>query len=346
MDKTIKYRIGHREDYPAVLLLYNRMYKSNRSLRDFEWLIERNPAGKAILFIALLEGEVVGMQSLIPYVFIQNGSPVKTYKSEDTLVEQNLRGKGIFSRLYEMVHAYAGETLVWGLTDKKEILERVNMPSSAQLTIVVSVKKPLLSFKENGFQKYVMKTVFYSYLYLKSTFSSKQVTTNLKLQAIKTSHFENESLQSFFRKVSFQNPKILFPSMDPGYLNWRLIENPNLEKYQIVCSFNSNNEIEICSIIGFKGKSAYWQSFYADSETSETEKIGHIVQLRNRLFNSGVNLIHSWLFECNPQVNAVKQCFYQSGFAKVRDGLWIVHNSSNLEIDVHNLYFSPQLGIR
>ena len=72
------------------------------------------------------------------------GKKINSFKSEDTLVEKKLRGQGIFSKLYEMLLAHAGEVLVWGLTDKKEIFERVNMPSSQRLTIAISVNKPSL----------------------------------------------------------------------------------------------------------------------------------------------------------------------------------------------------------
>lgn len=322
------------------------MYQSNRSLDDFKWLVEDNPAGRAILFIAIMEGRVVGMQSLIPYVFVQNGRRVLTYKSEDTLVEKSLRGKGIFSKLYEMVHTYAGEMLVWGMTDKKEILERVNMPSSERLTIVISVKKPSLIGDKKGLHRFVAKTMFYTYLYLKSSFKSKNVKSDFIQREINSEDYNSQDLATFFKKMTVQNPKILYPVMDSNYLKWRLTDNPNLKMYKIVASYQDDGSIAICSILGFEGKSAYWQSFYALPHITADEKIGHIVYWREKIFDLKINLVHSWLFECNPSVKNVKDIFYQAGFSKVREGLWIVHNSTDREIDVHDLYFSPQLGIR
>lgn len=322
------------------------MYGSNRSLKEFEWLVEDNPAGRAILFIAIKDEEVVGMQSLIPYCFMKNGELIDTYKSEDSLVAKNMRGKGIYSRLYQMVHEYVGDKLIWGLTDKKEILEHVNMPSSERLTIAVAVKRPSLSYDQSGLQKFVAKTLFYTFLYLKSTFQVRSFEHSMDLKEVKPSKYGSQKFQSFFIKISKSNPEILYPDMNEGYLNWRLEMNPNLEEYKIYCSFDEKEEIAICSIIGFKGKAAYWQSLYKLPSISETEVMGHISQLRNIIFSTGVTLIHSWLFECNDQVKDVKDLFYNGGFSKVREGLWIVHNSTDKEIDVHNLYFSPQLGIR
>ena len=293
MNKEIKYKIATSDDYPAVLLLYNKMYKTNRSLVDFEWLVEDNPAGRATLFIALLEEEVIGMQSLIPYLFLRNGKVVHTYKSEDTLVDKKFRGKGIFSKLYEMVHTHANETLVWGLTDKKEILTHVAMPSSERLTIVVSVKKPSLDYSKNGFQRFVAKTLFYSFLYLKSKFRTKEVETAFTQKEISPEDYRNEDLQLFFKDISNHDPYTLYPVMKAEYLEWRLTKNPNLENYQIVCSYNDEGVIMICSIIDFQGKNAYWESFYARPNVSKDEKIGHIVSLKKKIFDSGVDLIHS-----------------------------------------------------
>lgn len=322
------------------------MYDSNRSLDQFRWLSEDNPAGRAILFIALLNDKVVGMQSLIPYEFIRNGKLIQTYKSEDTLVEKSLRGKGIFSILYKMLHDRSGDYLVWGLTDKKEILERVNMPSSERLTIAISVRKPSLISDSKGIHRFVAKTLFYSYLYFKSSFRSKKGNTSLLTKEIHPSSYGNSKLISFFEKLSLQNPDLYYPRMTKEYMKWRLVDNPNLDHYKVVASYDADGAIAICSIIGFEGKSAYWQSFYAIPDLAEEEKIGHIVNLKEKFFQSEVKLIHTWLFDCNASVKEVKDIFYKAGFSKVRDGLWIVHNSTDKEIDVHDLYFSPQLGIR
>jgi hypothetical protein len=192
----------------------------------------------------------------------------------------------------------------------------------------------------------VAKKIFYSFLYLKSSFRTKEVETNYSQKALAPKEYGTEEFQSFFNKISKINPDTLYPLMEEDYLEWRLAKNPNLEKYEIVCSYDEKGNIVICSIIGYQAKNAYWQSYYSMPNVPKNEKIGHIVALKEKIFNSGINLIHSWLFECNAQVGEVKQIFYQAGFSKVRDGLWIVHNSTNKKIDVHDLYFSPQLGIR
>jgi len=322
------------------------MYQSKRSLDDFKWLVEDNPAGKAIVFVALLKGEVVGMQSLVPYTFLRNGKRINTYKSEDTLVNKDLRGQGIFSKLYDMVHAYAKNTLVWGLTDKKSILERVDMPSSERLTISVAVKRPLWVADRQGLHQFVAKTLLYTYFYLRSTFKTKSLPSTFAHSELAVQDFGNRQLQHFFQKLSSQYPMICIPRMDEAYLKWRLTQNPNLPQYKLIYAYNSANEIVICSIIGISENIAYWQSFYALQEVTSQEKKAHIITLRERLFDQGVDMIHAWFFQCNPLVREIKTIFLDSGFFAVRDGLWIVHNASKSDIDVHDLYFSPQLGIR
>ena len=346
MVEKITYKIATNEDYPAVLQLYNKMYGAQRSLSDIEWMVDKNPAGKAVHFIALIDNEVVGMQSLIPYHFVLGGVKTLTFKSEDSLIKKELRGKGIFSKLYEMVHDYADGRLVWGLTDKKEILERLKMPSSERLTIAVSVKKPGLVKDKGGMQRSVVKTLYYSYLYLKSTFKSRTYTPKLELSEIKAEDFEREKTSHFFDKLSKENPGIYYPQMDSDYLKWRLVSNPNFDSYKMFVSTNDQGAITMCSLIGLQGKSAHWLSFYALNEMDEDERLAHISVLRKRLFDSGINMIHAWLFQCNEQTKKVKAHFLKSGFYAVREGLWIVHNSQELDMDVHDLYFSGQLGIR
>ena len=81
-------------------------------------------------------------------------------------------------------------------------------------------------------------------------------------------------------------------------------------------------------------------------EVNENERIAHIAGTRKKLFGTGISIIHSWLFQCNKETTKTKRTFLKAGFSAVRDGLWIVHNSDKLDIDVHDLYFSGQLGIR
>jgi GNAT superfamily N-acetyltransferase len=334
------------DDYPQVLKLYNEMYSSKRSLSDFQWLVEDNPAGRATLFIAIIEDRVVGMQSLIPYLISRNGEILKTFKSEDTLVDKSFRGKGIFYKLYEMVHAHAGKTLVWGLTDKQKIFTRVSMPSSERMTIITSVNRPLYSDNKLGLQRFIAKTVFYTFLYLKSSFKTKFFQSEYLQKELDSNDYGNNKLQTFFKEISIENPEILYPHTDFKYLDWRLTKNPNLDRHQIVCSYDNLGNIMICSIIGYKNKNAYWQSFYALPKVSQKEKIAHIGILKEKIFKRGAYLIHSWMFECNPIVSEIKQIFYKASFYKIRAGLWIVHNSEGKDVDAHNLYFSPLLGIR
>lgn len=322
------------------------MYETNRSLEDFLWLNEKNPAGKAVLFIALIGNEVVGMQSLVPYDFLENGKTIQTYKSEDSLVAYEYRGKGIYSQLYRMVHAYAKDKLVWGLTDKNKILTNVGMPSSERLTIAVSVQKPTFNLEKGGLQRSIAKSLFYTFLYFKSSFKATKHNSEVDLKVLSTSDYGTTLLTDFFADLTLQHPNILFPKMDKEYLDWRLTQNPNVEKNEVIYSTGSNGEIVMCSVIGYQGKSAYWQSFYTLSSVNEHEKRGHVIQLRQKVFREGRAIIHTWLFQCNPLVNSVKKLFLKSGFHAVRDGLWIVHNSSGKDLDVHKLYFSPQLGIR
>lgn len=329
-----------------ILELYNAMYRVDRSVEDFRWLNEKNPAGKATLFIALCDGKVVGMQSLVPYVFLRNGEPIKTYKSEDTLVDKKYRGIGIFSRLYDMVHEYAGETMVWGLTDKNVILERVKMPSSSRLTIALSVRRPTIVYDKKGLHRMMAKTLYYSFLYFKSKIKGVRARSKYRQTRLESSDYGQSEFQDFFKRLSVQNPNLLIPRMDQDYLTWRLTQNPNFESYDVEVSHDEHGTVVMCSIVGYTGSSAHWLAFYADEAIEEVDRVSHIIARRRRLYEQGVLMVHVWLFECNALVKNVKSIFHKAGFCKVREGLWIVHNSTGRSINVHDLYFSGQLGIR
>ena len=101
-------------------------------------------------------------------------------------------------RVY-IVHAYADGRLVWGLTDKKEILTRVNMPSSERLTIAVSVKKPGIVRDAGGLQRSVAKTLYYSFLYLKSSFKAQNYATELELKELNPELSEELTLNAILK---------------------------------------------------------------------------------------------------------------------------------------------------
>ena len=150
----------------------------------------------------------------------------------------------------------------------------------------------------------------------------------------------------FFNTLSKEQPQSHFPNMNEAYVKWRFFDNPNFNYYRIFSSQIESGELKIISFLGFKDNSGHWLSLYASNTVEEQDRIAHINEVRKILFSSGVKLIHAWLFECNSVVKTVKTSFLKSGFSKVREGLWIVHNSKEVDIDAHDLYFSGQLGIR
>lgn len=341
MKKEIKYRLAKANDYKAILALYNDSYQARRSVSDVQWLYDNNPMGKGTLFIATVDNQVIGMQGIVKYQSWKSQNVIDMYKSEDSLIHEDYRGKGVYKRLYQMVFDFIGKTPIWGLTDKKTILERTGLPSEKRFNVVASVRgfvTPSL-FKNKAWAK----TILYNSLNFTSLLSrNKKVDSGFYTTESITDFTDTEQ---FGKSLSQQYPDIQMPILSKDVIQWRLPNNPKVKDWNVFAMHNAENEIKALTLVTYNGKMCRWLSSYFHTDVSKKDRSHHIKEVQNLIFSEGRLVIEQWLFDTNQVSETNSQLMLDCGFRHVKKGLWIIKNQPKENATVHEILFSAQLGL-
>ena len=81
----------------------------------WEWAYLRNPTGRPIIVVALVNGNVIGHYAMIPIPFIQENLQYLGYLSMTTMVHPDYRKYGLFQELASIAYSHAlPKTFVYG----------------------------------------------------------------------------------------------------------------------------------------------------------------------------------------------------------------------------------------
>lgn len=134
------------EDIEECNDFHNRAYGSKRTLAQWHWQFAPLLGGKRPFVVAKEGGRVVGTQALMPITMLDAAGDILTAKSEETLVDPSMRGKGVFQKMYEPLTAYAlaqGVKAIWGFTPAHKAFEGIgfHVPDrTSQLVHPLSVR--------------------------------------------------------------------------------------------------------------------------------------------------------------------------------------------------------------
>jgi len=299
--------------------------------------------GRGQLFIALVNDEVIGMQGIVRYQFQKGENVIKTYKSEDSLIHENYRGKGVYKTLYKMVFEYIDGDLIWGLTDKKTILERTGLPSQYRFILAAAVNGFVSSSTFAEERKAWAKSVLYSTksIWSKLTKKKSNQATNLKtLPLIKL-----EKVEEFSRKLSEQYPNELIPLLSEKQLIWRLKNNPKVKDWKVYSLMDKNDNLKAITLISISNKKCRWLSSYFLKNVDNETRSQYIADVQNQLFQNGIKVIEQWIFDNSQEGKINKKIMLSSGFQHIKNGLWVINNGHMVEDKVDDILFSAQLGL-
>ena len=127
---AVKIRLANQGDFKTCNALHNAAYDSARSLEQWAWTFNSSLFSEADLHFVLAEdeGKIVGTQALMPIQMIDAGGVYWSAKSEETLVDLEYRGQGLFEKMYEKAFEVARESnfeSIWGFTPARKSFERV-----------------------------------------------------------------------------------------------------------------------------------------------------------------------------------------------------------------------------
>ncbi len=107
---------------------HNKFHGTNRTEAQWKWEFLANNSRQIPFAVVEEEGRILGTQALIPIRMIDEAGEFLSAKSEETLVDPVLRGKDMFSRMYDLLFEHAEQhniLTIWGFTSAQKPFERV-----------------------------------------------------------------------------------------------------------------------------------------------------------------------------------------------------------------------------
>jgi GNAT superfamily N-acetyltransferase len=120
-ERTMEIRFVAQGEEESCNDLHNRIYRQNRTIRQWTWAFAANNyRTEQIPYVVLVEnGAIVGTQAFIPIRMVDEAGVYWTAKSEGTLLDPAYRGRQLFEKMYTILFDYAKEhqfATVWGFT--------------------------------------------------------------------------------------------------------------------------------------------------------------------------------------------------------------------------------------
>lgn len=318
---TITYRLANANDIDAINALYNRVYKRNRTKKEFNWEFNSAPAGKAIYVIALDNEKVVGTQCAIPYFLVNaKNETILSAKSEDTLVDPEYRGKSIFEKMYALLFEETKKTgiqIIWGFTYAVKPFKKLGFEIPFKSCLGILVLKPNKAYsylsslnpKNSFLDKFkIFGLSFKSYFDFCLLSKSKSV--------LKSSNERVPLNSASLNYLSRSNTGLL---LDEAFLNYRLYNNPYSKNY---FQFNvfENDKLRFSAFYTINNGVGYiLHLYFTDSEKNE-----YINQLIFETDLRNCHTIRFWGFTHNAVSDSEIKLLRKARFTFIQRGISFV----------------------
>ncbi len=306
----ITYRLAEEKDYKNINNFFNRIYSAKRTLEKFYWEFHNGPFGKSIYVIAEDGKKIVGTNCVIPIMFkLNDGTIIKTGKSEDTLVDPTYRGKKIFFNIYEsLINACkeGGIEVIWGYSSAKHIFGKIGfeVPYSGRKSMMInnSFKSYAILNKSNNCKTLLDKMKVLGIVGLsrsKSIFNGKgRVNKDYK---IVTSPITDCDVEKLIDDNLNTADDLFGIQQTKPYQSWRLYDNPNYYKLHTYGIYDkSDNLLALIVLNSHKDKSAnICQATINHNLIKDKEAIEIFKYVFYDLFSQGIAIINNFTFTTN-----------------------------------------------
>jgi GNAT superfamily N-acetyltransferase len=330
----VTFRLAQKNDYPNINNFYNRIHNKNRSLDQFEWEFHNGPFGPSVYIIAEDDEKVIGTNCVIPIDLIRsNGEIIKSGKSEDTLVDPDYRGQGIFYKIYEVLFEKCkskGIQLIWGFTPAKKPFEKVGFripydhEQSLLVNNIIDSYKYLISLDPHN---NLSKKVKIFALCLASKLKSKTITSHIVSKRFRVVQNENivDKVDELIQGILNSNSGHYAILQNGLYQKWRIYDNPNLNKIDTYGFYNKKDQLQALIVINTsKNRISYFSQNSFSSDLSKLEVIGILQYVTSDLFKKGSSLIRNWHFATNNINIEEINHFSKAGFVHLKRGIGLV----------------------
>ncbi len=209
------FRVAEESDFPGIVELFQRNAFGPQQLDWVKWKYLRNPDGPARLYLAISpDDKVVAINAHLPRrVTSAQTGPFLIFQDIDMLVDEKLRGKGVYSRLSKFVRPRR-DYLMFGFPN--EFSERTIKKQTDTILTVEAWQFPasvgrVIEGKPYGFLGPLADA--FSRLYALLWLGRRPKSLHMK------------PIKRFERDYELDS-QLLHGVRSADYLNWRFIDNP------------------------------------------------------------------------------------------------------------------------
>jgi len=223
------------KDLPSINALKSGWYgpSSAYTPEHFAWaFLEREP--EPCLLMGVEDGQkLVGTQAVLPIPCRQGETAWRSCKSEETLLDPEYRGKGLFNRLYDEIFSRIDDRIdvIWGETGAGKAFERCGFSTPATMRYTVAFtgpptrEFPLGEEAKTSGQRFKRRLFAIAHRLLR-------YKTALMLRWTKRDPEVVEDMSLAFYEAAWdrmtrQYPRLLSVDRTQAWLRWRLEKNPN-----------------------------------------------------------------------------------------------------------------------
>ena len=331
-------RLATVTDGPSCNSFYNRIYERQRT--DQQWLWEfahRIPGQDELPFVRALEGSsVIGTQALIPVRFIDKQGEFWTAKSEETLVDPNMRGQNVFGRMYDLTFDVARDRdykSIWGFTPAERAFTRIGfeIPTYTKQIICVigfggtfTITKDRMSL--GPMAKSLLPLVdlaMLSWSFVLRIFNGWR-SKRIQIVTLEDSEEIDEGLSKDFIST-YGGTTIL---RDSSYLRWRFFENPYCKATVLAAVMNRKIYAYLAFSVDAEGRGQIIDVIAGntahDIGVDRIALRGLIAEALRRMRRMGAKAVRGWTLNDHKFDKLMRQLYYQAGFVKVNRGSAVV----------------------
>ena len=263
---------------------HNNAYGTNRSLAQWHWQFDGMLGGIRPFVVAKEDGRIVGTQALMPIIMSNAVGDFLTAKSEETLVDSSMRGKGVFQKMYEPLMALAlshGVKAIWGFTPASKAFEGVGFSvpdSTSQLVFPLSIRASTTFLDSfcSGPRRFAMNAGIgvASILSASRLAATSRKDKGIRLEVIDDPPITAGALSREFVR-SWGGVTIL---RDQSYLKWRYFDNP-VVRATLLAAYRGN------SLVG-------WLAYALDKNS-----MGYIVDAIVPRYKDSFAILHSLMLK-------------------------------------------------
>jgi GNAT superfamily N-acetyltransferase len=264
---------GEREEVPEW----------NRWLAGWRWMFSHNPAGVGEIWLAEHKGELVGQYPLVSADMLISGEIRKVAQLADTMTSPNFRRLGIASELGARALAQLRQRNL-GLAFGFPTLEAFPVHRRAGWIDVCTCQSVIKPLNYRRLTEGFITGYGAGALPLSAALATVDRTINLKKKTVSSTTIRIEKVTRFdsrfdclWRDISDDYEIILV--RNSTYLNWRYIENPNIE-YEIYTAISGE------SLCGYavlecdrQRNCSIWRIVDIIAAADQTEVVGELVDL-------------------------------------------------------------------